>query len=234
MEHNKELETIRKRVAKTLRELQSALNEWTALIADEAIEPADEPLDVISMPTKSTPAKAETLERLRLKAIQLLKDTGEPLARSRIIVQISAGHNYTASIFADPRFIFTGTLGGHKKVWIKGRALPAGYEELEARRRADRNKRMITPLPSRKAVRRVAPPPREEYIGVVIEVLRAEQPLTLDEIKTITKIPYRELWEILSEATRFERQDQLYWLNEPVKHDQGGTVEPMPVTPGVA
>src|SRR4051812_36784990 len=110
MEDKKELETIRKRVAKNLRELQSALNGWTALIADEAIEPADEPLDVISMPTKSTPAKAETLERLRLKAIQLLKDTGEPLTRSRIIVQISAGHNYVSSIFADPRFIFTGTL----------------------------------------------------------------------------------------------------------------------------
>lgn len=56
-------------------------------------------------------------------------------------------------------------------------------------------------------------PPAGDHLKTIIDLLRREQPMDLDEIATVTRIPRADCFKVLADETEFERDtERMYWL----------------------
>lgn len=212
--HSDELEAIRQRIAKATRELQSAQNDWIALCVDTPFKKPDK-LEPMPAPRVEEPVNNPLAPRrpghpvgvvskkgkwfeMRAAIVKFLELATEPTSKAVIAAELQMVYSsLTGAIEGDPQFIKI-----NKKIWLRSR-------EKELKGEAPVTLRVN--FNERAKVQSFTPKP-DTWPTVVTETLAVEQPLTLQELAKITKIPTSNLWSLLQNTERFEKDGQLYWL----------------------
>lgn len=115
-------------------------------------------------------------------------------------------------VVRDPRFVRVGK-GRYTRIWLTSKP-----EWTEPFTRANGYNKQLSP----KIDKQGKVPHVGQWPDIVIKLLRLQQPLTLAEINAVTKIPQADLFKLLSDEKRFERDtNRLYWLVGKPQHDNG-------------
>ncbi len=164
--------------------------------------------------------KNQSLRELLLDAIERVKDgTLEP-DRAAAVAELSQAV-INADRFELDAIAFVAENGGKPRALESRQPLalthddneevePEDDEEIEDE---EDEEEPDEPAPTKTKPSTKPPADKSRYQNMVLTLLKTDQPLQLEEIARITKIPQGELFKVLADEKSFERDgDRRYWV----------------------